>query len=45
MIHNVNDMQDLDEKSEKIKDSSYQLIQHLILINMKVKLKKNHTKI
>ena len=40
MIHNVNDMQDLDEKSEKIKDSSFQFKRDLAILEQQIKYKK-----
>ena len=40
MINNVNDMQDLDEKSEKIKDSSFQYKKDLALLEQQMKYKK-----
>ena len=40
MIHNVNDIQDLNEKSEKIKDSSFQYKKDLALIEQQIKYKK-----
>ena len=40
MIHNVNDMQDLDEKSEKIKDSSYQFKRDMAILEQQVKYRK-----
>ena len=40
MIHNVNDIQDLNEKSENIKDSSFQYKQNLALIEQQIKYKK-----
>ena len=40
MIHNVNDMQDLDEKSEKIKDSSYQFKRDMAILEQQIKYRK-----
>ena len=40
MIHNVNDIQELNEKSENIKDSSFQYKQNLALIEQQIKYKK-----
>ena len=40
IIHNVNDMQDLDEKSEKIKDTSFQFKRNLAILEQQMKYKK-----
>ena len=40
MIHNVNDMRDINEKSDKIKDTSYQFKKDMEILELQMRYKK-----
>ena len=40
MIHNVNDIREINEKSDKIKDTSYQFKKDIEILELQMKYKK-----